>query len=56
MALSLFFFLFLHLLSSLPLLSFLSDAEVLAAAAATATAGSYIWKVGGRLIWKDPKA
>jgi hypothetical protein len=54
MALSSFFFFFLHLPSSLPLLSFLLDAEVLAAAAATATVGSFIWRVGGRLIWKDP--
>ncbi len=54
MALSSFFFFFLHLPSSLPLLSFLLDAEVLAAAAAMATAGSFMWKVGGRLIWKDP--
>jgi hypothetical protein len=54
MALSLFFFFFLRLPSLLPLLSFLSDAEVLAVAVATATAGSFIWKVSGRLIWKDP--
>jgi hypothetical protein len=54
MALSSFFFFFLRLSSSLPLLSFLLDAEVLVAVAATAMAGSFIWKVGGRLIWKDP--
>jgi hypothetical protein len=53
MALSSFFFIFLRLPSLLPLLSFLSDAEALAAAVATATAVSFIWKVGGRLIRKD---
>ncbi len=38
----------------MPLLSFLLDAEVLAVVAATAMVGSFIWKVGRRLIWKDP--
>jgi hypothetical protein len=47
MAQSSSFFFFFCRLSSLRLFSFLSDADF--AVAAAATAGSFIWKVGGRL-------